>query len=100
MFNPTDKTNLKRSDRYIALSNLITVKIHGKINISTINLKYQLQHGMMNLNYLMVHILDIILSISLEKCFHQCKYLKTETKIELHLKLRLGIVLNFQELKQ
>ena len=29
--------------------------IHGKIYIKTINLKYQLQYGMINFNYLMDH---------------------------------------------
>ena len=47
--------------------------IHGKMkkrHIRAISLKYQLQHGMKNLNYLMYHILyqifQIILSISLK----------------------------------
>ena len=68
--NPTDKINLKTSDKYVSLTNLCmyyTVNIQ-KSNVRTINLKYQLQHGMKNLNYLMDHILyqifKIILSIS------------------------------------
>ena len=56
--NPTDKINLKTSDKYVSLTNLCmyyTVNIQ-KSNVRTINLKYQLQHGMKNLNYLMDHI--------------------------------------------
>ena len=55
----TDKLDLKRSEKSVALSNLSiyytweTYKAHTTI----INLKYQLQHGLMNLNYLMDHIL-------------------------------------------
>ena len=53
-----DKINIKRSDKYVALS-----------NTKTINLKYQLQHGMKNLIILMDCILYqtfkiIILNIS------------------------------------
>ena len=62
LVNLTDKINIGRKDKYIALSNLsicYTYKI--------INLKYQLQHGMKNLNYLMDQILcqifEIILNI-------------------------------------
>ena len=71
-----DKTYLKRSDKFVALSNLSIyytwkkiLKIHAKI----INLKYQLQHGMNSLNYLMVYIhslyqtFKIILSIYYKK---------------------------------
>ena len=48
----TDKLNLKEGEKNVALSNLIiyytwkNIKAHTKI----IKLKYQLQHGMMNLN--------------------------------------------------
>ena len=59
LLNLTDKIDLRRKDKYTALSNLslcCTWKIL-KSHIRTINLKYQLQHGMKNLNYLMDHIL-------------------------------------------
>ena len=53
------------------LYQILAFTIHGKIeksHIRKINLKYQLQHGLKNLNYLMDHILyqvfKIILSIS------------------------------------
>ena len=58
--NLTDKINLRWKDKYIALSNLsihYTWKNIKKAYIRIINLKYQLWHGMKNLNYLMVHIL-------------------------------------------
>ena len=66
----TDKINLKRSDKFIALSNLSmeTWKIKKKNHIRTINLKYHLQNERKNLNYLMDYILyqifKIILNIS------------------------------------
>ena len=62
----TDKLNLRRGEKSTALS-FIT---HGKTlkaHTITINLKYQHQHGMINLNYRMDHALyqmfRIILSI-------------------------------------
>ena len=70
LLNLTDKIYLRRKDKYIALSNLsmyYTWKIY-KRRIKTINLRFQLQHGMKNLNYLMDYILyqifKIILNIS------------------------------------
>ena len=54
ILNPTNKTDLRRGEKSIRLS-------------TTTNLKYQLQHGMINLNYQADHILyqifKIILSI-------------------------------------
>ena len=67
LLNLSDKINLKRSDRYVALSNLIiyytwkNIKSYTKI----INLKYQLRHGMKSLNYLMDQILYQIFKITL-----------------------------------
>ena len=69
LLNLADKINLKRSDKYVALSNLSisdtwkNIKSHTKI----INLKYQLQHGMKSLNCLMDHILCQIFKITLNK---------------------------------
>ena len=70
LLNLIDKIHLKKSDKYVGLSNLSTyynVKIE-KSHVRIIDLKYQLQNGMENLNYLMDHILyqifRIILSIS------------------------------------
>ena len=68
IFNLTDKINLKRSDKYVALSNLSishTRKKYKKSHIRTINLKFQLQHGMKKLNYLMDDILYQIFKIIL-----------------------------------
>ena len=52
LLNLTDKINLKRKDKYVGLSNLSTYYTWKNIksHIKTINLKYQLQHGMKNLN--------------------------------------------------
>ena len=68
----TDKINKKISDKHVVVSNLSiyytwkNIKKSQKIK----NLKYQLQHGVKNLNYLMGHILyqifKIILSILLK----------------------------------
>ena len=41
------------------------MKKHKKGHIKTIHLKYQLQHGMKNLNYLLIHILYQIFKIML-----------------------------------
>ena len=65
LLNLSDKVNLKRSDKYIALSNLgiyCTWK-NIKISYKIINLKYQLLHGMMSLDYLMDQILYQIFNI-------------------------------------
>ena len=59
----TDKINLKRSD------NGKIQKSHSKV----INLKYQLQHGMENLNYLMDHILYEIFKIIFDISFKNMK---------------------------
>ena len=59
----TDKINLKRSD------NGKIQKSHSKV----INLKYQLQHGIENLNYLMDHILYEIFKIIFDISFKNMK---------------------------
>ena len=67
LLNLTDTIILKRSDKCVALSNLSiyykwkNTKKSYKNNI----LKYQLQHGMKSLNYLMDHILYQIFKITL-----------------------------------
>ena len=55
----TDKIDLQRGEKNIALSNLSIYCTWKNIknHTTTINLKYQLQHGMINLNDLMNHIL-------------------------------------------
>ena len=57
LFKPLDKINLKRKDKYVALSNLSIYYTWGNIKRSykIINLKYQLQYGIKSLNYLMDH---------------------------------------------
>ena len=71
LFNLTDKTNLKRSDKCVALSNLSISYTWKNIKKSCKSNKfkiYQLRHGMQSLNYLMDHIMyqvfKIILNIS------------------------------------
>ena len=51
----TDKLDLRRGENRIALSNLSIYYTWKSIKNS--NLKYQHQHGMITLNYLMDHIL-------------------------------------------
>ena len=63
--NFSDKANLKKSDKYVPLSNLSiydtwkTIKSHTKI----INQQHQLEHGMITLNYQIDHILHKIFKI-------------------------------------
>ena len=69
LLNVADKINLERSNRYVALLNLSIYYIWKDItiisHISTTKLKYQLQHGTRNLNYLIDHILYQIFKIIL-----------------------------------
>ena len=55
LFNLSDKINLKRSNKYVALSNLSIYYAWKNIKKSykIINLKYQLNHRMKSLNYLL-----------------------------------------------
>ena len=55
----TDILDLRRGEKNVGLSNLSICYTWKNIKayIITINLKYQLQHGMINLNHLMGHIL-------------------------------------------
>ena len=57
LFNLLDKLNLKRKNKYVALSNLSIYYAWENIKRSDkiINLKYQLQYGIKSLNYLMDH---------------------------------------------
>ena len=82
----------------------ITLRKIKKAHTIIINLKYQHQHGMINLNYLMDRILylifKIILSIfkkSIEKMLinHQYRYMLIKLKVGLRLKLKMDILLNF-----
>ena len=54
--NLSEKIDLKRDNKDVSLSNIsvcCTWTNHTKSQIKTIKLKYQLQHGMTILNYLM-----------------------------------------------
>ena len=62
LLNLSDKINLKRRDKYVALSNLsIYKKSHAKI----IHLKYQPRHGMKSLSYLIDSVLYQVFKITL-----------------------------------
>ena len=73
ILNLSDKINLKRIDNYVALSNLSICYSWKKIKdkLETINLKYHLLRGMINLNYLMDSIMYQIFKIIL--VYHQTK---------------------------
>ena len=99
----TNKLDLRIGEKIIVLSNLSIYYTWKNIKSSyghkiTINLKYLHQYGMINLNCLMVRILyqtfKIILSI-----FKKNK-IEIKLKIEFNLTLKMGIVLNFQHLRQ
>ena len=61
LLNLSAKVNLKRSDKYVALSNLNIYYTYKNIkNTKIINLKHQLSHGTKNLNYLMDQIINQI----------------------------------------
>ena len=68
--NISDKINLKNSGKCVALSNLSiyytwkNIKCHTK----TINLKYQLRHGVKSFSYLVHNILSETLKIILNIC--------------------------------
>ena len=60
LLNVTDKIDLSRKDKFIALSNISIYYAWKNIKKSyrrPMDSKKQLQHGMKNLNYLMDHIL-------------------------------------------
>ena len=61
--NSSDEINLKRKDKYVALSNfsIYFTWRKKKSDIKTMNLEYQLQHRMKSLNSLMDPILYEIL---------------------------------------
>ena len=68
LLNLADKINLKRTDKHVALSTLIMyyrwVNVRKSLE-KAIDSKYQLQHGMRNLIYVIDHILYEILKIIL-----------------------------------
>ena len=67
ILNLTDKLELRRGEKSIALSNTSIYNTWKNIKSSynTNNLKYQLQHETINLNYQMDHILYQIFKIIL-----------------------------------
>ena len=69
LLNLTDKINLKKG--YMLLYQILAFTIYGKIqksHIRTLKLKFRLQHGMKNLNYLMYHNLHQIFKFILNLC--------------------------------
>ena len=68
ILNLTDEINLKRIEKYVALSNLIIYHIWRNITKSYENKQYQLQGGMINfinlMNRILCYIFKTISSIS------------------------------------
>ena len=68
--NLLDKINLKRSDKYVALSNLSIYYTWKKLKMSKKNVRYKksARIGITNMNYLMNHIMyqifEMILKLS------------------------------------
>ena len=103
LLNLTDKINKKRRDRYAALSNLNIYRKVLKSHTKIIDLKYQVQHGMKSLNYLMDYILYQIFKITLNTSFKKHERVtdnpsmriyvnKTENRITF--KIKTDIILN------
>ena len=71
ILNHTDTINLKRSEKYVVYQSyyILYIKKYIKVYTKTIDLKLHLQHGMVNLNYLMDHILYQVFKIILIKLF-------------------------------
>ena len=72
LLNVMDKINLKRSGKYVALSNLSIYYTWKKLkkkkkHIKIIDLKYQLQDEIKSLNYLRNHILYQIFKVNLNR---------------------------------
>ena len=57
LLNLTDKMNLKRNSEFVDLLNLSIYYTCMKNHTQTINLTYLRQHGMINFNYQMNHVL-------------------------------------------
>ena len=58
LFNLSDKIDLKKGDKYVALSNLRIYYTWGNIKLNkNSKSKFQLRHRMKCLNYLMDHIM-------------------------------------------
>ena len=65
ILNLSDKKNLMRSDKYAASMKKSCENLKAmKKNLETMYLKYQLLRGMINLNYLIDHILYKIFNIT------------------------------------
>ena len=105
----TNKLGLRRGEKSVALSNLSIYhtwkNIKKKKNHTTIiNLKYHLQHGIINLNYQMDHILyqifKTILSIFKKKCEEKidnpsikiCKQIENRITFKIKIGYYLGLV--------
>ena len=107
LLNHRNKRNLQRSGKCITLSSLSIYYTWKNIKsvIGKINLKYQHQYGMRNLNYMMDHILDqifkIILNIYLKKQREKTDnssikiHIYIKKKIESRLKLKQDIIPSF-----
>ena len=80
LLNLPDKINLKKSQKCVALSNLSIyyTRKNLKSHTKTINVKYQLQCSMINMNYptdyILYQIFTIILNISSKTWRTECQF--------------------------
>ena len=113
ILNFTYRIDLRRGEKSIALSNhsvCYTWKSIKSLNTTTVNLKFQLQHGTINLNYQMDYILcqifKIILSIlkkkNMEKrliILHEEYIYINKVKNRITFKIKIGYYLKLLTLE-
>ena len=106
LLNLTDKIDLRRKDKYVALSNISIYYTWENIKKSYKNNKFKISAPTWNeeFNYLMDHILYQIFKINLKiylksteqrQLVIQEEYTQMKQKIESPLKLKQNIFLNF-----
>ena len=106
LLNLTDKIDLRRKDKYLALSNISIYYTWKNIKKSYKNNKFKISAPTWNeeFNYLMDHILYQIFKINLKiylksteqrQLVIQEEYTQMKQKIESPLKLKQNIFLNF-----
>ena len=106
LLNLTDKIDLRRKDKYVALSNISIYYTWENIKKSYKNNKFKISAPTWNeeFNYLMDHILHQIFKINLKiylksteqrQLVIQEEYTQMKQKIESPLKLKQNIFLNF-----
>ena len=88
LLNLSDKINLKRSDKYVALSNLSIYYTWKNMKKSYKNNKFKISASteMKSLNYLMDHILYQILKITLNISLKKHETINDKPSIMIYIK--------------